>query len=428
MFGRLLTYAPVILAMLAVIAAALAFVWFFFTEVLLPPDKIVMAAGREGGGYEAFAKRYRAILARDGIELEIIETAGSPENARLLAEGVADVAFIQGGTRLAEDAALEAIAAVFLEPFLVLHRVDVAGAEDPAQWTELRVAAGGEDSGTRAAVQSLMLRLGLSGDLSSLLPLGGEDAAFALRDNEIDVAIFVAPITAPYLWPLLENPDIAIRPIRDAEALARRMSFIRIVDIPRSGLDYVEQVPPERIELMAMVGSLVAQSNLHPAVVNRLVRAAQRVHGGPNLLSRDLVYPSSEGTPVPMDNSAAAALAGPPGFFERYLPYWIAAQITSVTVVLVPLIILLLPLLRATPGLLAWRLRARVYRNYTKLVELEQAASAPSLAEIARTDLSNQLDQIDREIAGLNLPARYREYAYAMRLHIDLVRKRLDRT
>ncbi len=425
MLRRLLDIAPVILAVLVVLGAAFGVVWLFFTKVLLPPDTLTIAAGREGGGYHGYALRYQAILAWDGILLQVVETAGSVENARLVAEGEADVAFLQGGVPLPAEAPVEALAALFLEPLLIFHSRDVPEAADPNAWNRLRVAAGEPESGTRAAVQTMVDRLALDLEPDRLLALGGADAVTALQAGQVEVAVFVAPMDAPYLEPLLTDPRFVIRPVRDGEALARRLPFVRLVDIPRSGLDYARALPPERIELTAMVASLVARDDLHPALVNRLIRAAQRIHATPSILTPTIEFPSSEGTGLSVDAQAAAALATTGDGLERALPYWMAAQITRTTVVLVPLLVLLLPILRATPGLLAWRLRWRVYRHYTNLVRIEEEASQGPLAPARRAALLAELDRVDRAIAKLNLPARYREYAYSLRLHLDLVRRHL---
>ena len=48
------------------------------------PQHVVIATGSQEGAYFAFANRYREILARDGITLEVKSTAGSIENLELL--------------------------------------------------------------------------------------------------------------------------------------------------------------------------------------------------------------------------------------------------------------------------------------------------------------------------------------------------------
>ena len=49
-----------------------------------PPDRITIATGSRQGAYFAFAERYREILARDGVTVEVRETQGSVENIALL--------------------------------------------------------------------------------------------------------------------------------------------------------------------------------------------------------------------------------------------------------------------------------------------------------------------------------------------------------
>jgi TRAP-type uncharacterized transport system substrate-binding protein len=42
-----------------------------------PPDRIVMATGQDGGAYQQLGRRYADVLARDGITLELRNTAGA---------------------------------------------------------------------------------------------------------------------------------------------------------------------------------------------------------------------------------------------------------------------------------------------------------------------------------------------------------------
>jgi len=68
----------------------------------LPPRKIVMATGAQGGAYHELGIRYRQLLAEAGIELQLVPTTGAIENLTRLRDpqsGV-DVGFIQGGLPL----------------------------------------------------------------------------------------------------------------------------------------------------------------------------------------------------------------------------------------------------------------------------------------------------------------------------------------
>ncbi len=69
---------------LAAVALLVAGAWWAFTTwEPAPPRTVVMATGPEGGASATLATRYRAILARSGIDLRLRPTAGAVENLAL---------------------------------------------------------------------------------------------------------------------------------------------------------------------------------------------------------------------------------------------------------------------------------------------------------------------------------------------------------
>lgn len=64
-----------------------------------PPSRITIAGSFSGGHFEALAQRYQEILARNGLKVNVLRSAGSVDNLISLQDprlGV-DVAFVQGG-------------------------------------------------------------------------------------------------------------------------------------------------------------------------------------------------------------------------------------------------------------------------------------------------------------------------------------------
>ncbi len=411
--------------LLAALAGAAALVFLISSLDLLPPERVTLAAGGQGSAYHAVAERYRAILARDGITLEIVETAGSVENAALLGGGEVDAAILQGGIEPEGETEVEALAGLFVEPLLLFTPVGAERIADPTQWdATVRIAAGPEGSGTRAVVEEAVRRLSLPAPPESLPPLGGMEAAEALLAGEVDGAVFVAPIDAPYLEPLIGSDAVAVAPIRYVDALERRLSFVRVVEVPAAGFDFARGRPPEPIRLPAMVARLAARADLHPALVNRLVEAARTVHSRPDLLTREGEFPSTERLGMEMDAQARALVEDGPGALSGVLPYWLAAQIDRVAVLLVPLIVVALPLLRALPGIYDWRMKARVWRHYDTLVEIDEAAAAAQ-DEAALDALEARLDAVEAEARDVSVPLSRRGDAYALRLHADHVRRQI---
>ena len=412
-----------VLPAVAVLASLAGLVWLLD---LAPPDRVTFAAGRPGGAYHALAERYRDILIRDGIEVEILETPGSVANVEALTrtESPVDVAFLQGGVNPPAGAPLEALAATFLEPLWIFHDGALDEPANPARWSGLAIAAGEPGSGTRFVVEAALRALGLDPARLDLIAMNSAAATDALLAGEIDVALFVAPVTAPYLQPLFADADVRPASIRDGEALVRRLPFVELTDIPPSSFDYAGRLPRRRIELVAMVGRLVAQSDLHPALVDRLVEAAREIHSGRDLITDENQFPSVIGANMPVNAQAATLISQGPSPINRFLPYWVAAQISSFALLLLSLVVILFPIFRIAPGLYRWRMRAKVWRHYSDLRRIDnQSLEATDPAELSA--MQSRLDAIEYELVSLKLPPAYREYAYAMRVHLDLVHRKI---
>ncbi len=116
--GRKLFVSLVLGIIVAVIVGALAVV-----VIGRPPKTFRLAAGQPGGMYEAFALALKDDLAMQGYTVQILETAGSIENAELLRTGRADVGLIQSGTELLADiGGSTALSEVFYEPLFLFAR------------------------------------------------------------------------------------------------------------------------------------------------------------------------------------------------------------------------------------------------------------------------------------------------------------------
>ncbi|MEM9737220.1 MAG: TAXI family TRAP transporter solute-binding subunit, partial [Pseudomonadota bacterium] len=358
----------------------------------------------------------------DGITLELIATAGSVENAGLLASGAADIGLLQGGVPAAPE--LKAIGALFVEPIFLFQRRDAPVPDNPGAWEGLRLASGAQGSGTRAAMLALLEAAGVPVEANRLLPISGKEAVAALRAGEADLAVFVAPIAAPYLGPLFADPDFTLLELRHIHAISRRLAQADLVTLHAGAIRLSPPIPAQDVTLMAMIARLAAQSELHPAMVDRLVEAAREIHGTRDALTDEGAFPSMEHVAMRADLYARDLIASGPSPLQEYLPYWVVAQINRFAILLLPILFLLIPVLRVLPGLYAWRMRSRVWRHYQEIREIDRTVMDSRDPE-ALDSMRTRLDAIDAEIASLALPLAYRDYAYQARLHIDLLRGRI---
>jgi TRAP-type uncharacterized transport system substrate-binding protein len=175
----------------AIVAAMAVVVTLFFVEPG-PPKTIVVTTGAVDSGYHMFAQRYKEILARDGVTLDLRASAGSQENVGRLMDdksGV-EVGFFQGGSAFAANAPnLRSLGSIYYEPLWVFYR----GAEvhDFGGLKNKRIAIGPEASGTRALALQLLAVNATVMPPTVLLPESGAQANEMLLQGGIDAAFVV---------------------------------------------------------------------------------------------------------------------------------------------------------------------------------------------------------------------------------------------
>ena len=52
-----------------------------------PPHTLTISSGPKGSSFDTIAQRYSAILARSGVQLKVVPSAGSLENLNRLTDG-----------------------------------------------------------------------------------------------------------------------------------------------------------------------------------------------------------------------------------------------------------------------------------------------------------------------------------------------------
>ena len=410
----------------ATIAVVIAFIVAFQWVKPAPPNRAVIATGRSDGAYYRFAQQYRERLAREGIRLEIRETSGSVENIRLLedpASGV-DLAFVQGGTgAAAKTESLVSLASLYFEPLWVFSRT-APGPTDLRVLRGRRLAIGPDGSGTRPVALTLLAANGITEATARLLPVTGTEAVQALRRGAVDTVFLVAGPGSPAVKEMLRTPGIELLGFPRADAYTKHFPFLTKLVLPAGGLSLQENLPPRESFLLAPAATLVVRTDFHPALVDLILVTAAAIHGRRGLFEAPQQFPSPEYLEFPLMTDAQRYYKSGPPFLARYLPFWAATLVDRVKVLVLPLLVLV-PLVRLVPKVYQWRIRSKIIKRYRDVVEADQVlARRPSPAECA--ELLARLDQIEEDVRGLRVPLGYADAHYHLRLHLDLVRRRVQ--
>ena len=196
--------------------------------------------------------------------------------------------------------------------------------------------------------------------------------------------------------------------------------------LPAGVGDMVKNRPPTDVTLVAPKASLVVREDLHPAIQYLLLEAATEIHSGPGMFRKAGQFPAPESIDLPLSSYAHQFYKAGPPFLQRHLPFWLAVLAQQLLVLLIPVLAVLYPLLRFLPALYGWAMRRRVFRLYNELKRVEDQLISLDAQENA-ADLVARLDRLEERASRFRLPVSFRPLLYALRLHISLVRQRLQK-
>jgi len=428
------TLGPILLASAAAIWLALHFVR------PLPPHTLTMSGGPKGSSFEHFAEKYQAFLATDGIELKIIPSAGSLQNFQRLTEPHShiDIALVQAGitetaVKGGSTADIVSLGSMFYQPLTVFYRTVLHHGRRGrpmfklSELTGKRIAIGSEGSGTRLLALALLKGNGIElGGPTQLLNLEGEAARKALLDGQVD-AIFLTGDSAPpeTIRAMLHARGVAMFTFPQADAYTRRFPYLHELNIPEGAFDLGANLPRKPLIMIAPAVEMMARSDLHPALCDLLIEAAEAVHGRATLLQRMHDFPNPSTYFFPLDTEAARYYkSGDRSLAYRYLPFRFASLVSRIAAVLVPVIIILIPGLRFLPSLYRWRVDSRIHRRYAELMALERE-SLGALTPERHAELLDKLQEIERSVILRKTPGSHADQIYQLREHIAFVRNNL---
>lgn len=400
---------------------------FWFVH-LAPPSVITITSGPPGSIYLVNAERFSAILARNGVRLNILPSQGSVENLKRLIDPAfrVDVGFVQGGVAKGIDIEnLVSLGSLFYQPLLLFYR----GPEMPgilSGFKGKRLAIGQEGSGTHTLALALLADNEIKpGGPTVLEDLEADNAAQALIDKKIDAAFLMGDVASlDLIKKLLHTPGIRLLSFAQSDAYSRRIVYLSKLDLPRGAADFGKDLPSHTIQLIGPTVELVARESLHPAISDLLLEAAQEIYGRAGIFKRQGEFPAPLQHEFPISNDALRYYKSGKTFLYRYLPFGVASLVNRIIVIFVPILILLIPAVRIIPSLYGWRIRMRIFRWYGALLILERDLSAKPPRE--RKALLGRLDSIENSVNKMKIPASFADQFYALRQHISFVRDRLE--
>lgn len=408
-------------------AAVLATIFFaagLLVFVTLPPRTIVMATGAEGGANYQLGLRYREILAKSGVRVHLVPSAGGLDNLARLRdrESGVSVAFVQGGTTSkAESPDLESLGTLFFEPLWLFRRSGIDGNIQALRGR--RVSIGPEGSAGRALAIEVVKKI--KAEAVELLDFVPEVAADKLLADEIDAAFIVTGWDSPVVQRLMTSEGIEVASVPRADAYVALYPSLSKVILPAGVADLSANRPPADVVLLAPKASLAVRAELHPAIQHLLLDAAVQIHSRPGIFQKAGQFPAAESIDLPLSSEAQRFYKNGRSYLQEYLPFWVATLLEKIIIVFVPLIAVVYPIFKLLPQLYDWFMQSRILRIYDEMrsIEIDIESGMPGLSH---DHIRTRLDELAQRANQVRLPTTYASALYTLRSHMNLVRARLS--
>jgi len=416
--GRLLTALAAVIGILALSWLALAYV------IPTPPSRITIATGVKGGAYELLGNRYKEVLARARVAVNVRLTDGTGENLRLLQDKnanvqVAIVGGVSSDAELASD--VLSLGRINYQPFWVFYR-------SPQIWPDLtslkgaRIAAGPVGSDTHLIGEKLLGIAGIKDQTEVLSPIFGQASVKALADRAVDAVFISGSPDSSIARSLLHDPDVRLMNFPRAEALSRIYPFLVRLVLPAGAIDFANNIPAADVNLIGTTNAVLVRNDLHPQIVYLLAQALMEVHSGAGLFERAGEFPTQTDPEYPIAGSARDFYKNGPTLLNRYMPFWVANYMRRTLAMAVAAIAILLPMFGYAPRLYVWFAQQRLRKLYRRLRVVEKALQGELTVRQAEV-LQNDLDDID-QAAGV-VPMRDSDLFFIFRHHLDRTRANL---
>jgi TRAP-type uncharacterized transport system substrate-binding protein len=418
----------------SLVAACLVFVvvgsavlWFICSA---PPHELVITSGPEGSTYERYAEKYQALLASNGVTLKIVPSQGSEENLeRLEDDGQhVDIGFVQGGTPDGTNLdRLFSLGSISYQPLLIFYR-STNSMRLLSELNGKRIAIGAVGSGTHSLALALLQTNGVTaGGSTQLEEIDADAAAKGLLGGTIDAAFMMGDSTSlQTMRTLLRAPEVRLMSFEQADAYTRRFNFLNKLRLPEGSIDLGKNLPAQDVWLIGPSVELVARDHLNAALSDLLLDAATDVHGKAGLLQNQGDFPAPLVHEFKISPDATRYYKSGKKILYRWMPFWLASLSNRVLVAFIPMMLVLIPTLKMIPSAYKWRIQLHIYRWYRKLIALERELEG-EVTPPKRAELSKRLDEIEKVVAHMKVPASFANQFYTMRQHIDFVKELLHR-
>lgn len=291
---------------------------------VLPPKVVYIETGPVGGSFHESALQYVRYLERVGLQTEIQPDPQSLHIVQLLNGqdgGHVDIGFTAQFVDPATFPNVYSAGAIELQPLFLFLRKELGTIRSPAGLRGKRLVMPPEFSATAKAAREVLALYGVTPQNTSFNYLLIGEATQALQKGQYDAGFFMLAPANAMIDKLGRHPDLMLYSFDDAEAIARKLSYLKPCVLPHSAFELLPGRPEADVRMVGATVNVIVNRDIHPAALYALLHAMREVHSGQTLVSLRGDYPNFVNTDLPLHPLVPEwAKNGTPWIYKTFSP------------------------------------------------------------------------------------------------------------
>jgi TRAP-type uncharacterized transport system substrate-binding protein len=399
-----------------------------------PFTGITIATSYKGGDWYQFGESAISLLKERGINLEVVATSGTIENAEELNDPKSKVnaGFVYAAA-LSKDQQRElySLGSISYDPVWIFYRNELANKITTIQdLSKYRVSLPPKKSGSYILTKKLFEANGIDIDSNPhFVSSSWEDLRANILSDKADVYIFITTIIDPLVEELIHSPKMTLFNFPSALAYQRKFNYLDAVIIPAGSINIEKKLPVRDISLIATTTTLAVRKDLHPSLqLALLVTSKQVIQDSSRLFFSkrnefpDYFDPSIHISPIARNYYNY----GPPKTTE-YLPYWLVVFIDRFWFVLIVAFAIIYPLSKLNFHLRRFRFIIRERTHYEMLLNMEKEITGKKLSSEEKEKLLKKLDMINKQALQHFVPVGEEADYFLFVNALQLLRNKIER-
>jgi uncharacterized protein len=232
---------------------------------------LTIATASKGGEYHRFGQALAEVIARHQphIRLQVLETSGSRENVKLLADKKVQLAIAQDDTPL--PASVQGVAALFPEAFHLLANPN-SGIRSISDLKEKRIALMPKGSGSYVFFGQLLQHYGLSSKDVQAFPLSAAQGQDQLRQGKVDAWFRSIALGNPEMRQIVQETQAQLVPLDQVPALQISNPYLRPIIIPKGIYSGNPPIPAQDLPSGSVQAILLTLESVNPEIIYEITR------------------------------------------------------------------------------------------------------------------------------------------------------------